>query len=262
MPCAQDSPVGNAPPAVPAPMALTRNGVRRGVLITLPLGLGSLVFGMAFGVIAGAVPALGDGRAIGMSGLVYSGAAQMASVDLIASQAGLLAIWSTTLLVSLRYVLLGLTTRLWFTGQPLRVRLAVPFVMSDEVWGLSHREFTTARQENRRGDLGFFLGSGLVMLACWTAGTAVGITLGGTMPDPAAFGIGFAATATFIALLAGMTAGKPAYLSLAVAGGVAIATERWLPGQWYILIGALAGLATSIVLATSGRRAARERASR
>lgn len=245
----QEAPVADGPA-----MAITRDGIRRGIMVTLPLGLGSVIFGMAFGVVAGGIPALGDGRAIGMSGLVYSGAAQMASVDLIASRAGLLAIWSTTLLVSLRYVLLGLTTRSWFAGQPMRVRLAMPFVMSDEVWGLSHREFTAARQEGRRGDLGFFLGSGLVMLAGWTAGTAVGAVAGGRMPDPAAFGIGFAATATFIALLAGMTATRPAYLSLAAAGIAAIVAERWLPGQWYILVGALAGLAASSVMTASRTR--------
>jgi 4-azaleucine resistance transporter AzlC len=223
-------------------MAFTREGVGRGFLRTLPLGVGSLMFGMAFGVLAGGIPVLSGGQAVGMSAFVYSGAAQMASVDLIATRAGVLAIWSTTLLVSLRYVLLGLTTRRWFIGQPRRMRLAIPFVMSDEVWGLSHREFEDARTAGQRGDLGFFLGSGLAMLICWTAGTAAGLAIGGRMPDPATFGIDFVATASFVALLAGMAARQPTLLPLGVAGVVSVVVERLLPGQWYILAGALAGL--------------------
>ena len=263
-PLALDREPDHAPAPVPARLDFTRAGVGRGFLRTLPLGVGSLIFGMAFGVLAGGIPLLRDGWAVGMSAAVFSGAAQMASVDLIATRAGAITIWTTTLLVSVRYVLLGLTTRAWFAGQPSRVRLFLPFVMSDEVWGLSHREFVTAtttattaattHEDGQRGDLGFFLGSGLAMVGCWTVGTAAGLAIGGGMPDPATFGIDFIATASFIALLAGMTAGhrglSPSLIAAALA---AIAAERWLPGQWSIPIGAIAGLMTQGLTARDGR---------
>ena len=217
-------------------------GVRRGIGRTVPFGVSAVTFGMAFGVLAGSLSGIGAWGAILMSITVYSGSAQMVGLDLWASQAGVAAIWGTTLLVSLRYVLLGLTTRSWFAGHPGWFRFSLPFVMSDEVWALTFAEF-----EQRRRDLGFFLGSGLMMLTCWAAGTIAGLAIGSRVPDPTAVGIDFVAAASFIGLIAGMYKGPRQLLPWGVAAVVAITAERWLPGQWYILLGAAAGMIAGVM---------------
>lgn len=219
----------------------TKAGVRRGIIRTLPFGVSALAFGTAFGVLAGSLPGIGAVGAILMSITVYSGSAQMVGLDLWGSQAGILAIWMTTLLISLRYVLLGLTTRSWFAGHPRWIRFALPFTMSDEVWALTFGEF-----EQERRDLGFFLGSGLMMMSCWVSGTTIGLVIGGRVPNPAAWGIDFVATAAFTGLIAGMYKGKSQVLPWVTAAAVAIAAERWLPGQWYILLGAAVGMLVGV----------------
>lgn len=224
----------------------TMDGVRRGFIGILPFGVGAVAFGAAFGVLAGSLPGIGAVGAILMSVLVYSGSAQMVGLDLWGSQAGIISIWATTLLISSRYVLLGLTTRSWFVGQPAWVAFSLPFTMSDEVWALTFREF-----ERSRRDLGFFLGSGLLMIITWTIGTATGLVIGARLPNPVAWGIDFVATAAFTGLIAGMYKGKSQMLPWVAAGGVAIVTERLLPGQWYILIGAAVGMTVGV---TSERR--------
>lgn len=219
----------------------TKAGVRRGIIRTLPFGVSALAFGTAFGVLAGSLPGIGAVGAILMSITVYPGSVQMVGLDLWGSQAGILAIWMTTLLISLRYVLLGLTTRSWFAGHPHWIRFALPFTMSDEVWALTFGEF-----EQDRRDLGFFLGSGLMMMSCWVSGTTIGLVIGGRVPNPAAWGIDFVATAAFTGLIAGMYKGKSQVLPWVTAAAVAIAAEQWLPGQWYILLGAAVGMLVGV----------------
>ena len=47
----------------------------------------------------------------------------------------------------------------------------------------------------------FLIGGGLVMFLSWTISTLIGRTLGGTVRDPAQWGLDFAFTAVFLALL-------------------------------------------------------------
>jgi branched chain amino acid efflux pump len=59
--------------------------------------------------------------------------------------------------------------------------------------------------------------------------------------DPAAWGLDFALVGVFIALLASLARGKSTLLPWALAAAVAVAADRWLPGNWYVLLGAMAG---------------------
>ena len=60
-------------------------------------------------------------------------------------------------------------------------------------------------------------------------------------------GLDFAFTAVFLALLAGMWKGRADLLLWAVAAVVAVAAHYWLAGQWYILLGGLAGSLAGVV---------------
>ena len=89
--------------------------------------------------------------------------------------------------------------------------------------------------------LSVLVGCGLVLWFAWVAGSASGALAGGQVPDPTRWGLDFAATAVFLALLTGMWRGKRDFLPWLVAALVALAAARWLPGQWYIVLGGLAG---------------------
>jgi len=58
--------------------------------------------------------------------------------------------------------------------------------MTDESWALTLRELKTG---NGRG--GFLLGSGLAIWSAWVSSTILGSLAGGTIGDPAAWGIDF-----------------------------------------------------------------------
>ena len=68
-----------------------------------------------------------------------------------------------------------------------------------------------------------------------------GRTAGAALHTPAQWGLDFAFTAVFVALLAGMWRGRSSLVPWIAAAAVAVAAAHWLPGNWYILLGGLAG---------------------
>lgn len=71
--------------------------------------------------------------------------------------------------------------------------------------------------------------------------TLLGYNGGAFIKDPAVFGLDFAFTAVFISLLVGMWHGKRDFFPWLVAALAAVIAEHFLPGKWYILVGALSG---------------------
>jgi predicted branched-subunit amino acid permease len=73
------------------------------------------------------------------------------------------------------------------------------------------------------------------------ASTLAGRLFGSVISDPTALGLDFAFSATFLALLLGLWKGRADLVPWLVAALVAIIVGRFVPGQWYIVIGGLAG---------------------
>ncbi len=229
------------------PASFTLAGVRFGVIHMLPLTVGSLAYGLVFGVLAGNV-GLSAAEATIMSGLVFTGAGQVAAMDLWTMPPPLLTIWLTTALVSLRYLVLGAALRPWL-GQlrPLQAYGTLA-VLIDQGWAMGLLEYRAGRR-----DAGYLLGGGLAMLVAWVLGTAGGFVLGNLVPDPAAWSLDFAATAIFVALIAGIWRGRGDAIPWLVAAAVAVATHTLVAGPWYVPLGAIAGiLAGQIMEQVSG----------
>lgn len=225
-----------------APASFTPAGVRFGLLTMLPLTPGNFAYGLVFGVLAGNA-GLSPAEAVAMSGLVYSGAGQVAAMDLWATPPPLLTIWLTTALVSLRYLVLGAALQPWL-GQ---VRPAQAYgtlaLLADQTWALGLVEYRAGRR-----DAGFLLGGGLALLATWVTGTACGFLLGNLAPNPAAWSLDFAATAIFVALIAGIWRGRGDAIPWLAAALVAVATHEFVPGPWYVPLGAVAGVLAGQVM--------------
>jgi predicted branched-subunit amino acid permease len=142
----------------------------------------------------------------------------------------------TTLVIGLRHLLMGATLSPVFSKLPRLKAYTSVFFLADENWALTMAEFRKGKR-----DAAFLLGGGLLMGIAWTSSTLVGRTLGSFVEDPARWGLDFAFTAVFLALLAGMWRGKADLLPWAVAAVVAVVVHHLLPGQWHILFGGLAG---------------------
>ena len=122
-------------------------------------------------------------------------------------------------------------------------------LVADENWAMTMGEVARGR-----GTLAYLLGSGVLCYLAWLVATLSGRLLGSAIDDPSRYGLDFAFTATFLALLFGMWKGKADVVPWTLAALAAIATARLVPGNWHIIVGGLAGsLAGAIVETLKGQ---------
>lgn len=207
-----------------------------GARMFAPVAASIAVYGLVWGVLARQA-GLSVGEVALMSALVFAGASQFVALDMWTP--GALPVGAIVLAVAIVNLRMLLMTA---TLQPLaastswpRALLAMHFV-ADENWALTMGELARGR-----GSLAFLVGSGVLAWVAWLASTLIGRLLGAAIEDPARYGLDFAFTATFVALLLGMWKGKSDVLPWVVAALAAIAASRLLPGNWYIIIGGLLG---------------------
>jgi 4-azaleucine resistance transporter AzlC len=226
-------------------VTFTLSGALAGARKCVPVAISGFAIGLVFGTLAGQA-GLGVGEAAWMSALVFSGAAQFVVIGLWASPLPVATIVLTTLVVGLRHLLMGAALGPAFSKLPRLKAYGSVFFMADENWALTMGEFAKGRRDGA-----FLIGGGLLMFLAWTVSTLIGGSFGSAIEDPARWGLDFAFTAVFLALITGMWKGKAELLPWIVAAAVAVAAHQWLPGQWYILLGGLVGS-----LAGAGRRRA------
>lgn len=210
-------------------------GVRLGAVRVVPVALGVVAYGLVYGMLAGQA-GMSLAEAGLMSATVFAGASQFVALDMWTQPLPVAALALMALVVNLRHVLMGASLAPHLVGLGTGRAYGSMFFLVDEGYALA------AAYHARGGRKGsFLLGTGLVLFAAWTGSTLAGHAAGALVPDPARYGLDFAFTAAFLALLAGLWRGRgdvPVWLSAALA---AVLAEQLLPGKWYILVGGLAG---------------------
>lgn len=169
---------------------------RRALTEGWPIVVTAILVGTAFGVAAREV-GLSALEASGMSVLIFAGAAQFAALDLIRQGAAAPLIVGSVLLINLRHLLMGASLRPHLGSAPLRTRLLAAYLLVDESFALGIARY-------RAGGRGtaYYLSFGAAMWIAWNVGTLLGATLVSGTLDPRRFGLDFAITATFLAIVA------------------------------------------------------------
>ena len=175
-------------------------------------------------------------EAVVMSALVNAGSSQFVAIGMWATPVPVAAIIATTLLVNIRHLLMGLTTRPWLSRLPVCQEYPAAFFLTDESWAMSTVEF-----QHGEADGGFLVGVGVTLYTGWMIATVIGSVTGAAIHDPATWGLDFAFVAVFLALLTSLARGWGDLPPWALAAGAAITAQRLLPGNWYVVIGAVAG---------------------
>lgn len=210
-------------------------GFRRGLVAGIPVAVSVAAYGIVFGVLARQV-GMTLLEVIVMNMLVFAGAAQTAALDLWSYPLPIFAIVTTTLLINMRLLLLGAALRPWLDRYPDRRVYPWLHIMADEGWALAMNRY--ARGER---DAGFLVGALAMVPVGWLPAVIVGFLLGGQIGDPAAVGLDFAFASIFAAMLVGSWRGRFDLVPWTSAGLAAWAASEWLPGTWYIMIGAVTG---------------------
>jgi len=142
------------------------------------MGVAVGVFGLSWGVLAVAA-GLSVSMALAMSVLVFSGGAQFAAVGILAVGGGPWAAVVPGLLLSTRFVPLGLAVAPVLGGSLATRAVAAHLVIDESV-------AVALAAPDRRAARAAFWASGLVLGVTWLGGTVVGALAGGGLRDPAA----------------------------------------------------------------------------
>ena len=221
-----------------------------GVRATIPLIVGAAPFGLIFGALA-VNSGLSLPAAAGFSAIVFAGSAQFIAAGLVASGVGVGFIVLTTLIVNLRHALYGATLAPHMAHLPQRWLLPLAFWLTDESFVVVISRY--AKDDSSPYKHWCFLGSALLMYVNWQVCTWVGIVVGQSIPDPAAWGLDFAMVVTFIGMLVPFIKNRITLIAVLVAGMVALLANG-LPNKLGLMAASLAGVGVGVALdAVRGR---------
>ncbi len=209
----------------------------RGVKLGIPIFLGYVPVGTAFGMLA-RTAGFTLTQAVSCSALVLAGAGQFVALSLMRAGADLTAVLVATGVVNLRYVLFGaaVSPHLRDTGLPAQASLA--FSLTDETFAVNISD-----QREGWADTASMAGVGAISWVGWVGGTLLGGALGALVGDPNAWGVGFAMPAMFTALLVAQATDRRYVTVGMLAGVMALGLSLVLPGTWF-LVGASVAAAT------------------
>lgn len=194
------------------------------------------VFGAAFGVAAHAAGLEGWIAAL-MSAVVFAGASQFAVLDLWQTPVSWVTLLLATFAINSRHLLLGAALRPLTRGLSAWKRYASMILLSDLNWAA----LISAEARGER-DLGYMVGGGATMWVAWLSGTVIGITLGDfTLEDLQRYGLDLVMVVFFATTLFGLRRGRIDDLPWLVAALASLAALWWLPANWHVMVGGLAG---------------------
>ncbi len=187
--------MGDEPPETRGPARLPLADVQRGIILTIPMAVVFGPIGVTFGVIA-VDAGLSPLNAVLMSLLVYAGAAQLAAIQLLALGAPMLSVVATAAAVNSRYLVLSASIAPHFSGFRRLARSAYGVGLTDATYAIHIGRFASGPP--RRAEI---FTTNILAHSVWVGGTAIGVTVGQAIPDLARYGIDFAISAMFIALV-------------------------------------------------------------
>lgn len=216
-------------------MNSSRRDFLAGAAEVAPVVVAYVPIGLLWGTLA-AAKGISPLEAVLMSVIVFAGSAQFVAVDMWRDPVPALLLTFTALIINVRHVLMSASLSRHVEAIPRVWHPLLAYFLVDESWALAERRVLETPLT-----LAYYLGITLPLAATWWISTGVGAMLGRALGDPSAYGIDFAFSAMFIAILMGFWKGRSTAGILAASGAVAALVHLLAEGPWYIVAGGLAG---------------------
>ena len=214
---------------------------RDGFIEMLPACAGLVPFGLVCGV--GAAAAGADfAAALGMSAIIFSGAAQILASQLIAAGAPVAVVVLTCAVLGLRFLMYSAAMAPALKPLSARWQRAVAFLLTDQAFAASIRKFDS-HGDARRGAL-HFAGGGTALWSFWQVDNVVGYFAGNVIP--AAWSLEFTVPLCFLALLAPALKSMPPIVAAAVAGVAVLALDA-LPMRLNLVAAGVLGIVAGTI---------------
>lgn len=207
---------------------------------------------LSFGLVAGvSTKAIGIAnlQAILMSIFMFSGTAQLASLQLYSEGASLIIIYLTACLVNFRYIMYSATLVPYLKEMSFAWRALLSFLMVDQSFAFALNRFQDTPTMPNKG--WYYLGISIPLFCIWSLTCIIGILLGARLPQ--SLSLDFTLPLVFLALTAVTLKSKSAVMA-AFTGGITAALCASLPNGIGLVIAAIFGVTAGMISETWFKR--------
>lgn len=214
---------------------------RAGFVEMLPACLGLIPFGLVCGVGAAAAGAdlLG---ALGMSAIIFSGAAQILASQLLAAGAPVAVVILTCAVLGLRFLMYSAAMAPHLRALDSRWRNLLAFLLTDVAFAATIQRFRES--DDLRANASYYLGAGVLLWVTWGVATLVGVLLGSVIPS--SWQLEFVVPLCFIAILAPLLRDRVT-IAVFVVAAVAVVTLDALPMRLSLICAGLIAITCGVV---------------
>lgn len=224
------------------PPATRRDAFLAGVRSILPILLGVFPFGVIAGV-AAVEAGLDTVQAIALSPIIFAGASQLATVDLVARDAAPVVIVVTALVINARFGMYSASLAPWLRGIRPATKGLAAYLLTDQAFAVSVTHF-----ERDQHDLwlrtAFFFGAAIPLWVTWQVSSIVGVVIGVGVPPE--WSLDFAIPLVFMALLFPAVKDRGTRAAALVAGAAAVVLIG-LPLNLGLLAAAALGISAGVL---------------
>lgn len=214
---------------------------RDGVIAVSPLMIGVIPFGLIFGV-AAAASSVGGAIGWASSWIIFGGAAQIATIQLLDAGTTAVVVIATALIIQARHIMYSAAMAPHFREFPPAWRWGLPYLLTDQAFAVSIIRYETVTDPTYKR--WFFLGAGITLWTVWQTTTGIGVLLGAQIP--AAWSLEFTIPLVFLALLIPTLRTRPAVVAAAVGGTVALLGYS-MPYNLGLIVGAMSGVMAGVI---------------
>ena len=170
--------------------------LKQGITEAIPIVLGYLPLGFAFGVLAKEA-GMSVAQAVMMSVLCFTGAGQYIAIGIMQAGGAVITIILANILVNLRYLLFSTSTVPYLKDrvQPLVASL-LSYGLTDETYAVAMNHY-----QDHPATASYLAGLNLTSHLGWIGSTLLGALLGSFITNTDRLGLGFALPAMYICLL-------------------------------------------------------------
>jgi len=225
-----------------------RSSVFRGVARALPIVMGYVPIGFAYGVLAKQA-GLSVFNAVAMSVLVYAGSAQLIGAGLFAAAAPALSIVATTFVVNLRHMLFSAALSPYLKGWRKSELAIFAYELTDETFAVHSAGFPEGVPSKAE-----VIAVNVTAQLSWLCGSWLGAVVGGLIKDVRPLALDYTLPAMFTALLVMQIKVRAEIIVAALTGVLAVVLTLMGVGRWSVIVATVIGATLGVVFEQIGTR--------
>lgn len=212
-----------------------RSAIWEGCYKSLPIVVGYVPIGFAFGVLARKV-GLSSFNTVLLSIIVFAGSSQFIAIGLIFAGATAIGIIMTTFIVNLRHMLMSAALSPFLKGWKPAELVAFSYQLTDETFAFHADRFS---KQDLNKTITYTI-NGVAQIS-WIVGTILGIVASNFINDVKPFALDYALIAMFIGLLVFQIKTKSHYIVAIMSGALSVLLLSLGMKQWNVIVATLIG---------------------